>query len=63
MKRWTCLCPMCGDTGRLPNDRMIHAELIAALEGQGMPVSPFMNYWTLDELVRYYEKHTHENLP
>ena len=40
-----------------------HSSLIRALERLGIPTSPFMNYWTLDELVRYYEKHTHENLP
>ena len=36
---------------------MDHAELIFNLSQAGQPVSPFMNYWTLEELRRYYDVH------
>ena len=37
---------------------MTHTELIAAMEHLGIQVSPFMHYWTLEELVRYRAQHT-----
>lgn len=36
---------------------MSHAQLIATMEERGIPVSPFMHYWDLSELVRYFTKH------
>lgn len=36
---------------------MSHAQLIATMEEQDILVSPFMHYWDLCELVRYFTKH------
>lgn len=36
-----------------------HAQLIAQLTLRGVAVSPYMHYWTLEELTRYYTAHTH----
>ncbi len=34
-----------------------HAEMIFVMQQAGVTVSPFMNYWTLDELSGYYHRH------
>lgn len=34
-----------------------HAEMIFVMRQAGVVVSPFMNYWTLVELRRYYDVH------
>lgn len=36
---------------------MTHAQLISRMEGRGIPTSPFMHYWELPELLRYFTKH------
>lgn len=37
---------------------MSRQALISSMEGRGIPVSPFMHYWDLSELVRYFISHT-----
>jgi hypothetical protein len=36
---------------------MSHAQIITTLADLGIQVSPFMHYWTLDELLRYVAHH------
>lgn len=35
----------------------LQGVLIAELAAKGLPTSPYMQYWTLEEIVRYCTKH------
>ncbi len=37
---------------------MNHTQLITSMNDRGIPTSPFMNYWDLCELARYFTKYT-----
>ena len=39
-----------------------HLLLITDMAGRSIPVSPFMQYWTLEELTHYYTVHVNRSI-